>query len=113
MIYPGHGAGSLCGRAIGSVRSSTLGFEKRHNPALAITDRNEFVDYMTNNLPEQPGNHQRIKAINRAGQAARGDPGKRPLASGSNSIFPARGGAARYALERRLCRGLRTGLGAS
>ena len=51
MIYPGHGAGSLCGRAIGSVRSTTLGFERRHNPALQVADRDEFVDYMTTNLP--------------------------------------------------------------
>ncbi|MCC7206925.1 MAG: MBL fold metallo-hydrolase, partial [Anaerolineae bacterium] len=34
MIFPGHGAGSLCGKAIGSVRSTTLGFERRFNPAL-------------------------------------------------------------------------------
>ncbi len=79
MIYPGHGAGSLCGRAIGSVRSSTLGYERRHNPALAITDRNEFIDYMTNNLPEQPGNHQRIKAINRAGPKPLGEVQARAL----------------------------------
>ncbi len=79
MIYPGHGAGSLCGRAIGSVRSSTLGYERRHNPALAITDRAEFVEYMTNNLPEQPGNHQRIKAINRAGPQPLGEVAPRAL----------------------------------
>ncbi len=73
IIYPGHGAGSLCGRAIGSVRSSTLGYERRHNPALRILDRKEFVEYMTTNLPEQPGNFQRIKAINRAGPKPLGE----------------------------------------
>jgi hydroxyacylglutathione hydrolase len=73
MIYPGHGAGSLCGRAIGSVRSTTLGFERRHNPALQVADRDEFVDYMTTNLPEQPGNHQRIKEMNRRGPAPLGE----------------------------------------
>lgn len=79
MIYPGHGAGSLCGRAIGSVRSTTLGFERRHNPALGITDRAEFVEYMTTNLPEQPGNHVRIKAINRAGPKPLGEVKPRSL----------------------------------
>jgi hydroxyacylglutathione hydrolase len=73
LIYPGHGAGSLCGRAIGSVRSTTLGFERRHNPALAVTDKAEFVEYMTNNLPEQPGNHRRIKAMNRQGPQPLGE----------------------------------------
>ena len=75
LIYPGHGAGSLCGRAIGSVRSTTLGFEKKHNPALQITDKDAFVEYMTTNLPEQPGNHQRIKAMNRRGPAPLGEVG--------------------------------------
>lgn len=79
MIYPGHGAGSLCGRAIGSVRSTTLGYERRHNPALAVVDRAEFVEYMTNNLPEQPGNHKRIKAMNRAGPKPLGEVAPRAL----------------------------------
>jgi hydroxyacylglutathione hydrolase len=73
LIYPGHGAGSLCGRAIGSVRSTTLGFERKHNPALQVTGKDAFVDFMTTNLPEQPGNHQRIKAMNRRGPAPLGE----------------------------------------
>jgi len=73
MIYPGHGAGSLCGRSIGSVRSTSLGFERRHNPALAVTEKERFVEYMTSNLPEQPGNHTRIKAMNRRGPQPLGE----------------------------------------
>lgn len=73
MIYPGHGAGSLCGRAIGSVRSTTLGFERKHNAALQVGEKDAFVEYMTTNLPEQPGNHQRIKAMNRRGPAPLGE----------------------------------------
>jgi hydroxyacylglutathione hydrolase len=73
LVYPGHGAGSLCGRNIGSVRSTTLGFERKHNPPLSVTDKAEFVEYMTNNLPEQPGNHKRIKAMNRLGPKPLGD----------------------------------------
>lgn len=79
LIYPGHGAGSLCGRSIGSVRSSTLGFERRHNPSLAVTDKEAFVDYMTHNLPEQPGNHSRIKAMNRRGPQTLGEVKPQPL----------------------------------
>lgn len=67
LIYPGHGAGSLCGRAIGSVRSTSLGYEKQYNPSLAAREKGDFIDYMTTNLPEQPGNHRRIKAMNRKG----------------------------------------------
>ncbi len=79
LIYPGHGAGSLCGRAIGSVRSSSLGFERKHNPALAVSEKDSFVEYMTSNLPEQPGNHQRIKAINQRGPAILGEIKPKPL----------------------------------
>jgi hydroxyacylglutathione hydrolase len=57
MIYPGHGAGSLCGKSIGSMRSTTLGYEKSTNPALTPREKDEFVEYATTNLPEQPGNH--------------------------------------------------------
>lgn len=79
MIYPGHGAGSLCGRSIGSVRASSLGYERQANPALAERPREEFIDYMTTNLPEQPGNHQRIKALNRRGPQPLGDLRPTPL----------------------------------
>lgn len=73
LVYPGHGAGSLCGRTIGSVRSTTLGFERRSNPALSMQAKDAFVEFMTSNLPEQPGNHQRIKALNRQGPRPLGD----------------------------------------
>ena len=79
MVYPGHGAGSLCGRAIGSVRSSTIGYERRFNPALAARTPADFVDYATHDLPEQPGNHARIKSINREGPTPLGEISPRPL----------------------------------
>ena len=66
MIYPGHGAGSLCGKFIRAMRSTSLGFERRHNIALASRERDEFIDFAVSDLPEQPGNHTRIKAMNRA-----------------------------------------------
>lgn len=79
MILPGHGAGSLCGKSIGSVLSSTLGFERQHNPALQIHDRNTYVEFATTDLPEQPGNHKRIKQINREGPRVLGDVTPHPL----------------------------------
>jgi len=79
LIYPGHGAGSLCGRSIGATRSTTLGFERKYNPALSPRERNDFVDYAISGLPEQPGNHKRIKAINRQGPKPLGNVGAKPL----------------------------------
>jgi hydroxyacylglutathione hydrolase len=79
LIYPGHGAGSLCGKSIGSMKSTTLGFERKHNPALMPRERAEFVEYAINDLPEQPGNHTRIKAMNRKGPKPLGNVEVRPL----------------------------------
>jgi hydroxyacylglutathione hydrolase len=93
MIYPGHGAGSLCGKSIGSMRSTTLGYERSTNPALTPRKKAEFVEYATTNLPEQPGNHKRIKSINRQGPAPLGEVKSKPL-SIEDSIPHFRRGAA-------------------
>lgn len=66
-MYPAHGAGSLCGRAMASKRSSTLGYEKRFNYALKIKDRAEFIDSLTNNMPDAPDHFSRCTGINRTG----------------------------------------------
>lgn len=79
LVYPGHGAGSLCGKSIGAMRSTTLGYERKFNPSLAPREKHEFVEYATNNLPEQPGNHHRIKEINRRGPTPLGEVQPRPL----------------------------------
>ncbi|WP_432262754.1 MBL fold metallo-hydrolase [Cupriavidus sp. TMH.W2] len=52
-IFPGHQAGSLCGAGLSGKPSSTLGFEKRWNPALSM-DRSTFVDYLTREIPPRP-----------------------------------------------------------
>ena len=79
MILPGHGAGSLCGKSIGSVLSSTMGYERQHNPALQVHERDAYIDFATADLPEQPGNHKRIKQINRQGPRPLGTVTPRPL----------------------------------
>ncbi len=79
LVYPGHGAGSLCGKSIGSMRSTTLGFERKYNPALAPRGLDEFVAFATSDLPEQPGNHKRIKSLNRAGVRPLGNVEPKPL----------------------------------
>lgn len=79
LIYPGHGAGSLCGKSIGSMRATTLGYERHSNPALAPREKDEFINFATSGLPEQPGNHKRIKAMNRKGVKPLGKVETQPL----------------------------------
>jgi hydroxyacylglutathione hydrolase len=93
LIYPGHGAGSLCGRSIGSVRATSLGFERHSNPSLSIKDRARFVEYMTSNLPEQPGNHSHIKGLNRKGPRPLGQVQAKPLSTRDSITIFQRGAA--------------------
>jgi glyoxylase-like metal-dependent hydrolase (beta-lactamase superfamily II)/rhodanese-related sulfurtransferase len=93
LIYPGHGAGSLCGRAIGSMRSTTLGFERRFNQAMSVREKDAFVEFMTSNLPEQPGNHKLIKALNRRGPKPLGEIVPRPLSTPEAIPYLQRGAA--------------------
>jgi len=53
-VYPAHGAGSLCGRAISDAPFSLVGQERKLNWAMQIKDRSEFVRQMTANLPDRP-----------------------------------------------------------
>jgi hydroxyacylglutathione hydrolase len=67
LVYPAHGAGSLCGRQMRAERSSTIGTERLTNYALQIKGRDEFVRQMTSNLPARPDYFLEDAAINRAG----------------------------------------------
>jgi hydroxyacylglutathione hydrolase len=70
LVYPAHGAGSLCGRNMRAERSSTIGTERLTNYALQISTRGEFVHQMTANLPARPEYFQQDAEINRGGAAA-------------------------------------------
>jgi len=70
QVFPAHGAGSLCGRSIGSERSSTIGKEKQFNYALQPMSRKAFVQILTTDLPERPGYFSRDAEINREGAEA-------------------------------------------
>jgi hydroxyacylglutathione hydrolase len=69
-VFPAHGAGSLCGRSIGSERSSTIGKEKQFNYALQPMTRDAFIQLLTAELPERPGYFSRDAEINREGAEA-------------------------------------------
>ena len=70
VVYPAHGAGSLCGRAMRAERSSTIGQERLTNYALQIASREEFIAQLTTNLPARPEYFIEDAEINRSGAAA-------------------------------------------
>jgi len=72
QIWPGHGAGSACGKALGAVPQSTLGYEKLANWALRITDREEFITEVLAGQPEPPTYFAAMKRLNRSGPAILG-----------------------------------------
>jgi hydroxyacylglutathione hydrolase len=66
-VYPTHGAGSLCSTGIASTPSTTIGFERRHNPMLAPTEVDEFVRVLLRDQPTFPRYFARMRPTNQAG----------------------------------------------
>ena len=64
-VYPAHGAGSACGRAMSAKAGSTIGFERRFNPALQLRDRAAFVDFIMQDLPPKPPQFEKIVGKNK------------------------------------------------
>lgn len=64
-VYPAHGAGSLCGRAMSAKSGSTIGFERRFNPALRVKSKAEFVQLLMAGLPPKPPSFETIVGKNR------------------------------------------------
>ena len=62
-VWPGHLGGSLCGSAgLDHKTSSTIGFERAHNPALEFTDSDEFVEDAICSIGSKPPNVEHIVA---------------------------------------------------
>jgi hydroxyacylglutathione hydrolase len=72
-VYPAHGAGSLCGRAMGAKWRSTIGYERNFNSALQIKDKSEFIKSLTEDMPPAPDHFSRCSDINRQGPARLAD----------------------------------------
>ncbi len=70
LVYPAHGAGSLCGKNMRAERVSTIGTERLTNYALQIKSREEFVEQLTSNLPARPAYFLQDAEINRRGAPA-------------------------------------------
>ncbi|HTA46259.1 MAG TPA: rhodanese-like domain-containing protein [Bryobacteraceae bacterium] len=73
VIYPAHGAGSLCGRQMSSESSSTIGQQRRTNYALLARTSEEFVHLLTDNLPAAPEYFSQEVQLNRSGAAPLSD----------------------------------------
>jgi glyoxylase-like metal-dependent hydrolase (beta-lactamase superfamily II)/rhodanese-related sulfurtransferase len=93
LVYPAHGAGSLCGRNMRAERVSTIGTERLTNYALQIKSRDEFVSQLTSHLPARPEYFLQDAEINRTGALALADLSRlRPLEPAELQIFLQEGG---------------------
>ena len=67
QLWPGHGAGSACGKGLSAVPHSTMGYERRFNWALGVTNEADFVARVLAGQPEPPRYFAEMKRINKAG----------------------------------------------
>jgi len=68
LVYPAHFAGSVCGRGLSGHPASSIGFERRHNEALAAGSEAEFVEAVLRDIPPAPEQQAEIVAANRSGE---------------------------------------------
>ena len=66
QVWPGHGAGSACGKALGAVPSTTVGYEKVRNWAFRFAnDEKGFVNFLLEDQPEPPKYFAMMKKLNK------------------------------------------------
>jgi len=65
LVYPSHYGGSVCGRSLSGNPFSTIGFERRHNRALAYEDEESFARALLVDIPPPPADQEAIIALNR------------------------------------------------
>ena len=78
QIWPGHGSGSACGKSLGAVPMSTLGYEKIANWALRAGDAEAFVNEVLAGQPDPPRYFAAMKTLNRLGPPVLGAPPSAP-----------------------------------
>ena len=67
QVWPAHGAGSACGKGLGAIPSSTVGYERLFNPALQYDDEDAFVRYILADQPDAPKYFAVMKRVNKEG----------------------------------------------
>lgn len=92
-IYPGHGAGSACGKALSSATVSTLGEQRTGNYALADMTEEAFVAAVTDGLGEPPAYFEQEVAVNRAGHSSFDESAEIPALDAQGAVDHQRGGA--------------------
>ena len=73
QVWPAHGAGSACGKGLGAIPSSTVGYEKLFNPSLQFTNEDDFVKYILSDQPEAPKYFAVMKRVNKEGPRVLGE----------------------------------------
>ena len=68
ILYPAHGAGSVCGSGMADREFSTIGYEKKHNPVLQKTDREDFIRYKVNEHHDKPPYFRQMEIYNQSGE---------------------------------------------
>ena len=68
LLYPAHYSGSVCGRGLSANPISTIGFERRRNPALQFDSEDAFVQALLRDIPPAPAGQAAIVAANRSGR---------------------------------------------
>ena len=81
VLYPAHYSGSVCGRGLSANPASTVGFERRHNPALQFDTEEAFVAALTKDIPPVP---------DAAGRDRRGQPNRATCAGVASAWAPVR-----------------------
>ncbi len=69
QVWPAHGAGSACGKGLGAIPSTTVGYEKLFNPAMVYDNEDDFVRYLLADQPEPPKYFAVMKQVNKEGPA--------------------------------------------
>jgi glyoxylase-like metal-dependent hydrolase (beta-lactamase superfamily II) len=68
VVYPSHYGGSVCGRGLSANPISSIGFERAHNPLLALGDPDAFAAALMTDMPPRPAEQEGIVAANRSGE---------------------------------------------
>src|SRR5215813_6351093 len=82
LLWPGHGSGSACGKKLGGMPVTTLGYEKLANWAFLTHDEKDFVEKVLEDQPEPPRYFAEMKRVNKLGAAA-AQPGPAHLEPGA------------------------------
>ena len=67
-VYPAHFGGAACGKGLSGKPGTTIGFERRFNPALQFASKAEFIQFVLADLPTQPASFAENRRRNLAGE---------------------------------------------